>query len=164
VRRGQAVFVLGLITRACQCQLARRERFVINLDVNRLVGLLVAISFLAALGTAHAQNATWNTNPGSSDWNTNTNWTPQIVPTGRASFDSSNTTSITFSNIAFVGTIQFNAGAPAYSFSIGSTITINIIGAGIVNNSSNTPAFTLSNLASLNFHFSSTPIHNKTRC
>jgi autotransporter-associated beta strand protein len=105
-----------------------------------LAGLLVAISFLAALGTAHATDATWDTNPGSNDWNTNTNWTPQTVPTGTASFGSSNTTSITLINAAvLVGTIQFNAGAPTYSFNIDGTIVLT--GTGIINNSSNAPTF-----------------------
>jgi outer membrane autotransporter protein len=112
----------------------------LNWAVNRLVGLLIAIPFLATLWTAHAQNATWDTNPGSSDWNTNTNWTPQIVPTGRASFGSSNTTSITFINAAvLVGTIQFNAGSPTYSFNINGTLALT--GTGIINNSSNAPTF-----------------------
>jgi autotransporter-associated beta strand protein len=105
-----------------------------------LAGLLVAISFLAALGTAHATDATWDTNPGSNDWNTNTNWTPQTVPTGTASFGSSNTTSITLINAAvLVGTIQFNARAPTYSFNIDGTIVLT--GTGIINNSSNAPTF-----------------------
>jgi hypothetical protein len=112
----------------------------LNWTINRLVGLLVAISFLAALGTAYAQNATWILNPGSSVWNTATNWTPQTVPTGTASFGSSSTTSITFFNPALIGTIQFNAGAPAYSFDITGE-TLGLIGAGIVNNSSNAPTF-----------------------
>jgi hypothetical protein len=36
-------------------QPSRGRRFVINWTVNRLVSLLVAIAFLAALGTARAQ-------------------------------------------------------------------------------------------------------------
>jgi fibronectin-binding autotransporter adhesin len=113
--------------------------------VNRLVGLLIAIAFLAALGTAQAQNATWGTSPGTSDWNTNTNWTPQTVPSGTATFGSSNTTSITFSangGTGTIGEILFNAGAPAYSFSFsGAFQALTITGVGIVNNSSNISTF-----------------------
>ncbi len=112
---------------------------------NRLVGLLTAIPFLAALGTAHAQNATWGTSPGTSDWNTNTNWTPQTVPSGTATFGSSNTTSITFSangGTGSIGEILFNAGAPAYSFSFsGAFQALTITGVGIVSNSSNISTF-----------------------
>jgi autotransporter-associated beta strand protein len=113
--------------------------------VNRLVGLLIAIAFLAALGTAQAQNATLGTSPGTSDWNTNTNWTPQTVPSGTATFGSSNTTSITFSangGTGTIGEILFNAGAPAYSFSFsGAFQALTITGVGIVNNSSNISTF-----------------------
>lgn len=135
--------------RACQCQLARRERFVIHWTVNRLVSLLVAIAFLAALGTARAQDATWDTSPASNDWNTNTNWTPQTVPTGTATFGSSNTTAITFSSSGtLIGEMLFNPGAPNYSFVVanGSFFADGIpiiTGVGIVNKSSNHPAITL---------------------
>jgi hypothetical protein len=100
------------------------------------VGLLVAIPLIAALGTVHAQNATWLVNPGSGDWNTSTNWTPQTVPTATASFGSSNTTSITFSSTAVIGEMLFTAGAPAYSFANTNGDTLIITSAGIVNNSS----------------------------
>ena len=46
--------------------------------------------------TAHAQNATWLLNPGSTDWNTTGNWAPASVPIGTATFGASNTTTITF--------------------------------------------------------------------
>jgi hypothetical protein len=65
--------------------------------------------------SAQAQDATWNS-PGSSDYNTPTNWTPTaspIGPTGVASFDASGTTALTFSTGTTVDTFQFNAGAPA---------------------------------------------------
>jgi hypothetical protein len=119
---------------------SRAKRLVIHWPVSRLVGWLVAIPFLAALGTTHAQDATWDTNPGSSDWNTNTNWTPQAVPTGTATFGLSSQTSITFSGPpTSVGTIQFNPGALAYSLVI--SHNFELTGLGIVNNSSNVPTF-----------------------
>lgn len=130
-------------------QPSRGRRFVINWTVSRLVSLLVAIAFLAALGTARAQDATWDTSPASDDWNTNTNWTPQTVPTGTATFGSSNTTAITFSSSGtLIGEMLFNPGAPNYSFVVanGSFFADGIpiiTGVGIVNKSSNHPAITL---------------------
>ena len=96
------------------------------------------------LGTiaAHAQDATWGSTPGTGDWGTAANWSPPAaVPTGIATFGASNTTTITFSNDASVGTLQFNAAAPAYSFRISNFSTLTISGVGIVNNSSNSPTF-----------------------
>ncbi len=125
---------------ASEWERPRYKRLVINWAVGRLVGLS-AIVFLAALATAHAQDATWGTSPVSSDWNTNTNWIPATVPSGTATFGSSSTTSITFSATnTSVGEMLFNAGAPAYSFNI--TNQLFITGTGIVNNSSNRPSIT----------------------
>ncbi len=106
--------------------------------------------------TVHAQ--TWS-GPGS-DWNTNTNWSPQTVPTGTAIFAGANPTTVTFSQAATsIGTIQFNSGAPAYSFNLASlppAQSLTITGTGIVNNSANAPTFTLSAGGSLAFQNSST--------
>jgi fibronectin-binding autotransporter adhesin len=117
--------------------------------------LLVAVPFLVALGIAHAQDATWDTNPGSSDWNTNTKWVPQTVPTGTAIFGSSTTTSITFSangGTGSIGEILFNAGAPAYSFSFtGAFQAVTITSVGIVNNSSNVSTFSTAGSGTLVF-------------
>src|SRR5271157_4463189 len=89
---------------------------------------------------AHAQNATWLLNPGSGDFSTAANWAPAAVPTGTATFGVSNTTTITFSaNNTSVGTLQFNAGAPTYNFTVNQLLTLTINGNGIVNDSSNLP-------------------------
>jgi outer membrane autotransporter protein len=120
------------IRRACQ-------RFTSRLLRTGLLLQLVAI-WAGALD-AHAQDATWLFNPGSSDFDTASNWSPSTVPTGTAFFGASNTTTITFSSGSsntFVGALQFNAGAPAYSFDISSTQVV-IDGTGIINNSSNRP-------------------------
>jgi autotransporter-associated beta strand protein len=110
---------------------------------NAVLVLLVVVG----LGTvaAHAQS-TWLTNPGSSDWNTATNWVPATVPTnGTAIFDVSNTTTITFSALhSSVGTFQFNALAPTYSFIL-SNQTLAINGTGIFDQSSNSPSFSITN-------------------
>src|SRR4051794_36404271 len=100
---------------------------------------LVAIGI--ASPSAYAQDATWNFAPGSSDYNTPTNWTPTaapIGPSGTASFGASGTTSLTFSTGTTVDTFQFNSGAPAYTFGLNGNF-LEFTGAGIVNNSSNAP-------------------------
>jgi hypothetical protein len=82
-----------------------------------LLTTVAAVALLAAL-PARAQDATWSTAPGSSNFNTAANWTPATVPTGTAFFGASNMTSITFQpfTTTSIGTLQFNPGAPAYSF------------------------------------------------
>src|SRR5213076_484638 len=91
---------------------------------NRSAALLAttALVAVAALlpGVARAQDATWLAAPATNDFNTAANWTPATVPTGTAFFDTSNTTSLTFSNaFTVVGGWTFNVGAPAYTFTIG---------------------------------------------
>ena len=100
--------------------------------------LVVAVLGLTVT-PVYGQNATWLLSPGSSDFNTGANWSPATVPTGTATFGASNTTSLTFSSVdTIIGSMQFNAGAPAYSFAVSSALEFN--GAGIVNNSANAPA------------------------
>ena len=83
--------------------------------------------------------------PGTNDWNTDSNWTtPATVPTGTAIFDLSNTTAIQFAPLSTtaVGTLHFDPGAPDYTFSLlDNTLTINA--AGIVNDSANSPTFSV---------------------
>ena len=101
----------------------------------------VVLVLLVGTVTAHPQDASWHLTPGSSDWNTDANWTPAVTPTGTATFDASNTTAITFLSpfITTFGTLQFNAGAPAYFFNLSVSNSLFITGTGIVNNSSNSP-------------------------
>ncbi len=119
-----------------------------------LLTTTAAVALLAAL-PARAQDATWSTAPGSSNFNTAANWTPATVPTGTAFFGASNTTSIAFQafTTTSVGTLQFNPGAPAYSFTTenGFSTSISITGTGIVNNSSNAPTFIIGNQANIFF-------------
>src|SRR5271165_3994577 len=109
-------------------------------------GVFVLLAHLClGIVAARAQNASWLFSPGSRDWNAAANWAPATVPTGTATFGASNTTTITFSGLhTSVGTLQFNAGAPAYSFNL-SGFALTITGTGIVNNSSNRPTFTNAN-------------------
>jgi autotransporter-associated beta strand protein len=89
-------------------------------------------------GPAHAVDGMWVAAPATADWNTGTNWSSSpAVPDGTAKFGASTKTSLTFSAASTsIGTLQFNAGAPAYTFTLtANRLTIN--GAGIINNSSN---------------------------
>ena len=102
------------------------------------MGVLVAACF--GHSVARAQS-TW-AGPGA-DWNTNTNWSPQTVPSTTAIFAGAPPTTVTYSAASTsIGTIQFNAGAPAYTFELGSANALTITGAGIINNSANAPTFT----------------------
>ena len=125
-----------------------------------LLTTTAAVALLAAL-PARAQDATWSTAPGSSNFNTAANWTPATVPTGTAFFGASNTTSIAFQafTTTSVGTLQFNPGATAYSFTTenGFSTSISITGTGIVNNSSNAPTFIIGNQANIFFAMRAPP-------
>jgi outer membrane autotransporter protein len=134
---------------------ARSTGFIGQVSAARPKHLVVSLLAWVSLGAdvAHAQDATWLLNPGTGDWNTAGNWTPVTVPSNTAIFGASNTVSLTFSaSPTSINTIQFNAGAPGYTFNVTGTLDIN--GTGIVNNSSNTPSFLLN--GTLNFFNSST--------
>src|ERR1700677_1626126 len=94
---------------------------------------------------------------GSADWNTPGNWTPASVPTtGTAIFDLSNATTVGVSAPATVGSLQFNTGAPVYSFHLTSPAVFEINGTGVINNSlTTTPSF-VNDDGSLVFENSST--------
>jgi autotransporter-associated beta strand protein len=111
--------------------------------------LLIAIAWFAALVMpARAQDATWLLNPGTSDYNTATNWSPATVPTGTAFFGATNVPNLTFSSaVTGVGGWTFIAGAPAYTFTLGGSALL-FNGAGIVNNAG---SVTIDNLISLSF-------------
>ncbi|MES2031258.1 MAG: autotransporter domain-containing protein [Pseudomonadota bacterium] len=79
-----------------------------------------------------AQDATWLTAPGSGDFNTAANWGPAVVPTGTAFFGTSGIAALSFSASTNLGGWTFNAGASAYSFTVGSSLFF--AGAGIVVN------------------------------
>ncbi len=86
------------------------------------VGLLAVSVFLLSSHTTFAGSATWQTNPGSGDWNTASNWMPSIIPNGSsdtATFGSSNKTNVTLSAPTNVSEIVFSPGrAPSPSASI----------------------------------------------
>src|SRR5262245_1341524 len=110
---------------------------------------LGALAMLAP-NTAHAVDGTW-TGPGA-EWTVGTNWTsipPNTVPDGTATFtNNSAPTSVTISNSTSINTIEFDAVAPAYSFTVqnGATFTVN---SGTSNSSSFFPSFTVNTGAAL---------------
>jgi fibronectin-binding autotransporter adhesin len=107
-----------------------------------LFGSLAALSL--GVTAAHAQNATWSATPGSADWDTAGNWTPTTVPTGTATFSASAVTGLTFSaGSTSINNLQFNSGAPAYTFTVGNQL-VTVAGTGVVDNSSNKPTFVVS--------------------
>jgi hypothetical protein len=118
--------------------------------------LLTSTAAMALLGAmpAHAQNATWLLNPGTSNFNTAANWTPTTVPTGTAFFGQSNTTALSFSPMTDteIGGWTFDAGASNYTFNIPNTF-VQFSGAGIIINGGSA---TIVNNGSLNFDRSST--------
>src|SRR5262249_48534720 len=97
--------------------------------------------------TAQALDGTWTARPPNpKEWTQGTNWssTPN-VPDGTATFTNNGAaTSVTISGpgATSIGTIQFTAAAPAYSFVVNLAPLFEINGAGIVNNSAFAPSFT----------------------
>jgi outer membrane autotransporter protein len=102
----------------------------------------------------------WSATPGSNLWDTAANWSPATVPTGTASFGPSNTTTIQFlpTSSTSIGTLKFNPGAPAYTFTEFPPFftSIRITGLGVVNDSSNPPTFIVGNQENLLFLNAST--------
>src|SRR5580704_2259396 len=114
-----------------------------------LLGGLLLGGMAMAGHAAHAVDGVWN-GPGA-EWTTGTNWssTP-TVPNNTATFTNNGApTSVTLSNSASINTLQFNAAAPAYSFSV---INANlVIKSGIVNGSSFAPTITNTQNAATSF-------------
>ena len=124
----------------------------------------VRLAFLVGAGLlaspAAAQDANWLAAPGSNDFNAGANWSTGSLPTGTASFGASSTTTLSLSGVTSLDSLQFSAGAPGYAFGSAS-FTLNLTGAGIVNNSSNAPTLAVSgnglyDHSTLNFYNSST--------
>ncbi|MBR0829683.1 autotransporter domain-containing protein [Bradyrhizobium manausense] len=112
---------------------------------------LLAVTALLT-GAVQAQDATWQTNPGSGNYNASANWSPATVPTGTAFFGTSNTTALSISSPSTVGGWTFNAGASNYTFTISNAVDFAFTGAGIVVNGGSV-SITSGGLA---FHNSST--------
>ncbi len=102
-----------------------------------LAALLLAIPF-AAPATSSAGSATWNLHPTSSDWNTAANWTPATVPNGSgdtATFEASDTVSLSLSANVEVNGIVYGSQASAFTLSIANQLTFTLSGVGVQNNS-----------------------------
>lgn len=96
------------------------------------------LSLIIAAHASWAGSATWSSTPGSSDWNTASNWIPPMVPNGAAdtaTFSNSNQTSVSISENIEVDAISFEPGAGAFTISNVADQDLTISGMGIVNNS-----------------------------
>jgi autotransporter-associated beta strand protein len=102
-----------------------------------LLTTTVAVALLSAM-PAHAQDATWSSNPFTATYDLFFNWTPAAVPTGTASFGATNTPDLNILTSTTVGGWTFNAGAPAYTFTLSPIAAVRFVGAGIVNGGSAT--------------------------
>lgn len=92
----------------------------------------------------------WSATPGTSDWNTGSNWVTGTVPTATdtAAFDATTKSSIDIQQAnTKVGEMLFNAGAPTYTFNVtgttGGASSLTIGGAGVIDQSSNAPSFAI---------------------
>ena len=96
----------------------------------------------------------WSMTPGNSDWNIGSNWVGGTVPTATdiAEFNASTITTINIQQAnTLVGSLQFNAGAPAYTFNVtgtaGGPASLVILGDGIADISGNAPTFVVSGVS-----------------
>ena len=110
----------------------------------------------------------WSASPLNSNWNNPANWTTSPVLPGATDIAQFNTSTITTIDIrqanTQVGALQFNAGAPAYTFNItgnpGVPSSLVIQGDGVADISGNAPSFVVSGVSgapgTLQFNNSST--------
>jgi hypothetical protein len=89
-------------------------------------------------------DATW-IGSADNDWNLDSNWTPQTVPNGTATFGSTSFPTVTFSQSTIIETLLFNAPlpAPVYIFNL-SDQSLNITGLGIVDSAGTAPTLNVS--------------------
>lgn len=114
---------------------------------------LALAMMLPAAGPAGAQDATWETNPGSGNFYDPVNWNPVSIPTGTATFGASNTTALTLGSSGSFGGWTFNAGASNYTFTIAAARSQDFTGAGITINGGSA---TIANNGTLSFANTST--------
>jgi autotransporter-associated beta strand protein len=128
-------------TSAIASELAALRPRLAALRTALLGGVWLGAVAMLAPDPAHATDGTWQ-GPGN-QWTTGTNWSSNPdVPDGTATFtNNAAPASVTISTPASIGTIQFTAAAPAYSFAVNLAL-FEINGAGIVNNSAFAPSFT----------------------
>jgi hypothetical protein len=95
---------------------------------------------------AHKNKPNWKSQPTSNEWNTNTNWDADIVPTDKAVFGESTQTRIAFATdgCAEIDSIEFIEEASPYTFEFGIADVqpaLMISGEGIINRSGHTQNF-----------------------
>jgi fibronectin-binding autotransporter adhesin len=120
------------------------QRAASHSSIRRCFGAALLAAMTVPVAAADGHDATWLGY--TSNWNNRHNWSPAIQPMGTATFGASDNTTITFSrSLDQLDTLEFDAGAPAYTFKIGNRFQSEslIVGAGIVNRSSSIPLFSL---------------------
>jgi hypothetical protein len=98
-------------------------------------------------------DSTWGNQPASEKWNTESSWSPPVVPTNKAILGDSSRKEIEFlpNSNATVDTIEFDADAPVYTFQFNSPAPDNpalaITGKGVFNYSTNIQRFVVASTA-----------------
>ena len=116
------------------------------------IHILVLLLLVFANRIAFADSATWDSNPTTGDWNTATNWTPDVVPNGpadTATFASSSITSLSLSADTEVNGIVFGPGASPFTITTTALGDLSIDAGGVVNNSDVTQSFVINSGSAL---------------
>ncbi|EKE08970.1 MAG: outer membrane autotransporter barrel protein [uncultured bacterium] len=123
---------------------------------NKIAHLLLASMVMLSplmVPKTQATEATWTGAGLGTDWDTVTNWTPNVVPTNIATFPGTvvETTVVTIGNSS-IEQIQFTSGATANQFSLNVNVgsTLNMNGAGITNNTGLAQFFTANGTVNFN--------------
>jgi autotransporter-associated beta strand protein len=119
------------------------------------------ISVALSATVARAGDATWLANPGSNDFNNKNNWDTTAVPTGIATFGTSLSTAINFTQPTTLGQLSLGVAAGDYTFNNGAfAVTFGAgNGAGVFIAGNSSGSVTLNNAnngGSINFANSST--------
>jgi hypothetical protein len=115
---------------------------------------LLTLTVMLSPGTTQADSATWSMNPTNADWNTAANWTPPTVPNGRAdiaTFQTSTTTDISFSDATEVDRIVFDESANGFRIAVGYAQVLTPTGEGIINQSGQMQRFVVTPAGQINF-------------
>jgi hypothetical protein len=119
--------------------------------------LIAAACLIMSSLASYAGSATWSTDPATGDWNTATNWIPNTVPDSPsdvATFGASNATAVSITGTDIdLDSAVFNSGASPYTITV-QDHSLNISGAGIVNNSGVMQSFVASTTALNQAHIS----------
>jgi autotransporter-associated beta strand protein len=113
--------------------------------------VLAAVALLLAWASpvSHAATSTWLSSSLGNDWNNSADWLSNTIPNGPgqiATFGISNNTFLAVTANTEVDSIIFNSGASSYTITSASNVTLEIDGAGIINNSGTTQTFVATGL------------------